>query len=322
MEKAEITSRAMTREEEKLWNAQKAKLSKTENEASYSQMVSTFENDLAACPDSIAFIKQQIASTNTFIRDMEARPVLNSNGLFDREKKMDYNQFLLPSYRYYLEYLENKLHDEIRAFRFHRGETSFPFEDSALIPEYYERKLSQYLEKQKEVCKGTYIEESQKKRFRDKEIEWANSYIDGFNEYPKGIQSAWGANHTIVSGYFDWLQNDHKTTTEQPEKAQDEPEKKPIAVHYVLAYIFEMDAKGLALPRGRKCEIEAIGNAKMGKGKGNTFYKKYNEVICLDRNTRKCLEGIGGANWRETVLKLCKDNRDLIEEYLTSKKLN
>ena len=55
--------------------------------------------------------------------------------------------------------------------------------------------------------------------------------------------------------------------------------EKYTAKHYLLAYLFECNAKGESYPIGNKKELERIGNERMGAGKGNRFYKVFNEVI-------------------------------------------
>jgi hypothetical protein len=90
--------------------------------------------------------------------------------------------------------------------------------------------------------------------------------------------------------------------------------------HYVLAYLFECHAIGKSLPRGRKKELERIGNELMGAGKGNTFYKNFNNISRLDINVEKNLFDIGGENWRSAVLELSKAP-ELVENFLKSKHL-
>lgn len=70
--------------------------------------------------------------------------------------------------------------------------------------------------------------------------------------------------------------------------------EKYTAKHYLLAYLFECNAKGKSYPIGNKKELERIGNERMGAGKGNRFYKVFNEVINKDLNAEKNLFEIGG----------------------------
>ena len=106
--------------------------------------------------------------------------------------------------------------------------------------------------------------------------------------------------------------------TEEPK-----PEQETIrytAKHYVLAYLIECNAKGESFPIGQKKELEKIGNEKMGAGKGNRFYKVFNEVINKDLNAEKNLFEIGGEYWRKAVIEL-SNAPELVENYLQSKQL-
>lgn len=96
--------------------------------------------------------------------------------------------------------------------------------------------------------------------------------------------------------------------------------KKYTAKHYLLAYLFECNAKGESYPIGNKKELERIGNERMGAGKGNRFYKVFNEVINKDLNAEKNLFKIGGEYWRKAVIELSKAP-ELVENYLQSKQL-
>lgn len=92
------------------------------------------------------------------------------------------------------------------------------------------------------------------------------------------------------------------------------------AKHYVLAYLIECNAKGESFPIGQKKELEKIGNKKMGAGKGNRFYKVFNEVVRKDLNLETNLIEIGGENWR-TIVKDLSNEPKTIEAYLQSKQL-
>lgn len=96
--------------------------------------------------------------------------------------------------------------------------------------------------------------------------------------------------------------------------------EKYTAKHYLLAYLFECNAKGESYPIGNKKELERIGNERMGAGKGNRFYKVFNEVINKDLNAENNLLEIGGEYWRKAVIKLSKAP-ELVENYLQSKQL-
>lgn len=121
------------------------------------------------------------------------------------------------------------------------------------------------------------------------------------------------------------IQGNLKTNTALPPQQNEKPkpEQKTIrytAKHYVLAYLIECNAKGESFPIGQKKELEKIGNEKMGTGKGNRFYKVFNEVINKDLNVEKNLFEIGGEYWRKAVIELSKAP-ELVENYLQSKQL-
>ena len=92
------------------------------------------------------------------------------------------------------------------------------------------------------------------------------------------------------------------------------------AKHYVLGYLIECNAKGESVPNGQKKELEKIGNEKMGTGKGNRFYKVFNEIVNKDLNIENNLIEIGGGNWR-TIVKDLSNEPETIETYLQSKQL-
>lgn len=94
---------------------------------------------------------------------------------------------------------------------------------------------------------------------------------------------------------------------------------KATAVHYALAYFFDTTVTGRQFPNG-KSRLEEVGNRIMGAGKGNTFYKQFNQVKGKDLNSKKNLVELGGEDWREVVLNLC-ENKEEVEKYLTNKKL-
>lgn len=100
-----------------------------------------------------------------------------------------------------------------------------------------------------------------------------------------------------------------------------EATRKYQAKHYLLAYLFECNAKGESFPIGNKKELESIGNERIGAGKGNTFYKAFNKItIKYDLNNENHLIEIGGENWRKAIIELSKAP-ELVEKYLQSKQL-
>jgi len=108
---------------------------------------------------------------------------------------------------------------------------------------------------------------------------------------------------------------------QQNEKPKPEQETiRYTAKHYVLAYLIECNAKGESFPVGQKKELEKIGNRIMGAGKGNRFYKVFNEIVNKDLNSENNLIEIGGENWR-TIVKDLSNEPETIETYLQNKQL-
>lgn len=97
--------------------------------------------------------------------------------------------------------------------------------------------------------------------------------------------------------------------------------KKYITKFHVLTYLLEGYAKCESFPIGDKKELESIGNKRMGVGKGNTFYKMFNEYHIKEGmiNKTKLYEN-WGENWRKAVLEI-SDEPELIETYLKTKQL-
>ena len=90
--------------------------------------------------------------------------------------------------------------------------------------------------------------------------------------------------------------------------------------HYVLAYLFDCNARGESFPIGNKKKLEHIGNKRMEKGKGNRFYKIFNEIINKDLNSENILIEIGGKYWRKALLHLSQFPES-VEQYLQKKQL-
>lgn len=113
----------------------------------------------------------------------------------------------------------------------------------------------------------------------------------------------------------------NKTLPPQPiDEQKPKVTERKYAKHYVMAYIFDCHVKGERPPQGEKKKLERIGVEKMGKGRGNTFYKNFNKIINQDLNCVRILVDIGGENWREIILELSSD-REQLEKYLQSKGL-
>lgn len=144
-------------------------------------------------------------------------------------------------------------------------------------------------------------------------IDWQNEWLETFNPYsPTELKE---------------ISKDLKTPLwkalppQQNEKPKPEQETiRYTAKHYVLAYLIECNAKGESFPVGQKKELEKIGNRIMGAGKGNRFYKVFNEIISKDLNNENNLIEIGGENWR-TIVKDLSNEPETIETYLQNKQL-
>lgn len=113
---------------------------------------------------------------------------------------------------------------------------------------------------------------------------------------------------------------ENKLITQEKNNHQNSPSNHINAKHHVLAYIFDCHATGTPLNQGKKKELEQIGNNRIGPGKGNRFYKAFNETTQKDLNTKKDLIEIAGEEWREIVLNLSQHPR-AVEEYLDNKGL-
>ncbi|MCO6495470.1 MAG: hypothetical protein J5I91_07330 [Bacteroidetes bacterium] len=144
---------------------------------------------------------------------------------------------------------------------------------------------------------------------------YVNSSKDEEQRYRK-ILKEWFADE---KKFIDEVTPIVKALPPQPINSEIDTEKYT-AKHYLLAYLFECNAKGVSYPIGNKKELERIGNERMGAGKGNRFYKVFNEVINKDLNAEKNLFEIGGEYWRKAVIELSKAP-ELVENYLQSKQL-
>lgn len=123
---------------------------------------------------------------------------------------------------------------------------------------------------------------------------------------------------TFLNEHFDAVNS--KNHISSPQQSKKESKTKLFTKHFVLAYLIECNAKGEKYPSGEKSKLEKIGNQILGSGKGNTFYKMFNEITDKDLNVESNLIEIGGENWRNIVLELSKDP-NTVEAYLQSKRL-
>ncbi len=110
----------------------------------------------------------------------------------------------------------------------------------------------------------------------------------------------------------------------RPDPAQEE-KGKYTAKYYVLTYILDTIVAGRQPPHANeKTKIEGIGtkyfNDRDINLSGNTFRKKFNEIINQDLNSERALLDIAGEEWREKVLSLSQ-SPDELDKYLKNKQL-
>lgn len=157
-------------------------------------------------------------------------------------------------------------------------------------------------------------------------FEWLTATFESVNLNPQNYRK--DLITTIEKALIEWIEIFQKQPfdalyfTNNPEaiSLQAIEPKKYNAKYHVLAYLFEMKAKGENFPIGNKKELERIGNERMGKGKGNTFYKEFNKYHHKEIHKENILVSLWGDNWRDAVLELSNEP-ELIETYLKTKQL-
>jgi hypothetical protein len=158
------------------------------------------------------------------------------------------------------------------------------------------------------------------KSWQDQISNQFNDFRKDYNLSPTGLFSnSCYFSASVLYNYKKRIEEILNPKTPQPINNETDTEKYT-AKHYLLAYLFECNAKGESFPIGNKKELERIGNERMGAGKGNRFYKVFNEVINKDLNAEKNLLEIGGEYWRKAVIELSKAP-ELVEKHLQSKQL-
>lgn len=183
-------------------------------------------------------------------------------------------------------------------------------ENVALSFEKYKKEYSEITSK---ATKELFIKE------QIKLYTYANHRFVRFGDYSNEMFSKYQPVFIEALEYWETEFQNLKALPPQPINSEIDTEKYT-AKHYLLAYLFECNAKGVSYPIGNKKELERIGNERMGAGKGNRFYKVFNEVINKDLNAEKNLFEIGGKYWRKAVIELSKAP-ELVENYLQSKQL-
>lgn len=191
------------------------------------------------------------------------------------------------------------------------------------------RKFIEYIEflfeKSKRDYSGLTVSIARKEIFIREQLEIykkANLRFKKFGDYANDTFNKYQPIFTEALEY--WKKEFGNLKALPPQQTEEpKPEQETIrytAKHYVLAYLIECNAKGESFPIGQKKELEKIGNERMGAGKGNRFYKVFNEAINKDLNVEKNLLEIGGEYWRKAVIEL-SNAPELVENYLQSKQL-
>ncbi len=197
-----------------------------------------------------------------------------------------------------------------------------------IADEFTDIELSEFIEKVAlsfEKYKTDYLSistKSMKEIFIKEQIElytYANHRFKRFGDYANETYNKYLPLFIEALEYWNTEFQNLKALPPQPINSEIDT-KKYTAKHYLLAYLFECNAKGVSYPIGNKKELERIGNERMGAGKGNRFYKVFNEVINKDLNAENNLFEIGGEYWRKAVIELSKAP-ELVENYLQSKQL-
>jgi hypothetical protein len=183
---------------------------------------------------------------------------------------------------------------------------------------FYEWKFSIWLKN----CKGFNPEKTSIQPFLTKE-----NWIEFYREHKKEAEST---HAEYLKEQADWKR---KIDAEEPLSEQQVPQmslvppaeiskKKFMAKYHFLAYLFDCFAAGKIPKFGQKDELQKEGIKRIGKGKGNRFYKLFGEIDKLDPdyNSKLDLIKIWGENWRNAVLDL-SDDADLLDNYLKSKDL-
>jgi len=162
-------------------------------------------------------------------------------------------------------------------------------------------------------------------------LEWLQATFESVNMNPQNYRV--DLITTIEKALIEWisifekLPFDHLFHVNNPEAINTQPEyndsisqKKYTAKQHLLAYLIELSANGESYPVGQKRILERIGSERIGVGKGNTFYKAFNEVVRFDLNSEINLIEIGGENWRSIVIELSKTPK-IVDKYLKDKQL-
>ena len=172
----------------------------------------------------------------------------------------------------------------------------------------------------------------------NEEIEKTESLINTINEFGKKFRVKKKYINRIVYDIDKLLaetaESETQLTAIQVSEAEDgvskpntEQNKNPRiyhAKHHVVAFMIECNAieKDFAQYDGKKKEIEKIGEERMGKRRGNTFYKAFNKIMNdkVDLNRASDLIYLLGDDWREAIIDLSL-KPEKVKKYLNIRKL-
>ncbi len=225
--------------------------------------------------------------------------------------------------------VEHKIYSGKEASRknYLRGDYfAFPYEDLDLIPEYYEFRLSKFIEGQRELIGTIFNENEAKQRFQKNEILITEKAIRENEQYQ--IMRSYAIRAEKLRHYLIWLNGLNYLPPQQTEtKTEQETPKKFTANEYALTYIFDLYANGKQIPTNKteggynKKALIQIGIVLYQfDEKKDTFYRAVKNVAeKFDLNKKQDLINIS-QSWIEAVKTLSK-NWNKTEKYLKEKKL-
>lgn len=144
-----------------------------------------------------------------------------------------------------------------------------------------------------------------------------SNWIEKKSEY-KSLSISRQRKYKEFLAYLDSKLLQLKHTQESTAQPHREEKPKYFTKHYVLAYLFDCDANKESYPIGNKKELERIGNERIGYGKGNTFYKNFNDIINdpnFNIKNEAYLIDLIGENWLNIVTELSK-NPELVKKHI------
>lgn len=205
--------------------------------------------------------------------------------------------------------IEDTLIDQLR---FKRDFELYPENGVLFIQRFFENFQSEF-----QRIKNIFLEKQRQEGLQA--IKYFIEYLDNFSGNFL-IQSEIDNYKRYFDDYIKVIDKELLKLLPPPSVSSETGSKKYTAKHYVLAYLFECDAKGEKRPTGNKTKLECIGDERMGERKGNTFYKRFNEIESKDINNENTLIEIGGEYWRKAVIELSQ-TPESVKKYLESKQL-